>query len=207
MRWSAASMMAAHKTPGNKCVMFTVEPIWCVCFIEMFLVVPHQHLKPFFSLFLVDYLWDGHQSSPAEALLPNGLSSCKQEQQPDPRQMLHSSFVYKIHSSWSQRMAGVICETLGLPRFGQNSVRFEFLGFLWLLITLWDVAYIKARGNHKKANAAPQAFRTQHKSLCVAPQGSMASAKTSKNEFERVGNPTLNISRNWWQRAKKWKAL
>lgn len=71
-------MTTAHKTPENKGIMFNVEPILGEHFTERLPVVPH--LKPFYSLFLVGYLWDGHQSSPAEALLPNGLVSYKRQQ-------------------------------------------------------------------------------------------------------------------------------
>lgn len=94
---------------------------------------------------------------------------------------------------------------LGLSSLGWNLISFKFLGLLW--ITLWNVAYVKTHGGCKKADASPQASSTQHERLCAAPRGSMASAKTGKNDFGRLENPALNIWHYWWQRVgKKWKA-
>lgn len=193
-------MAPSYKTPENKHTMYHVQ-CWSntVCAFHRKIAGSSSPApEALFSLFFVDCLWDGHQPSSAGVLLLNGLSSYKQ-------QILHSSFAYKnniLPGAREWQVTSSIYQTLktnlGLSMFGWNLVGFTFLGLLWFLITLWNVAYVKTHGGCKKADAASQEPSTQQECECMAP-GIHDFRKNRQEWVWQTKNVTLNIWRDWWQ--------
>lgn len=139
-----------------------------------------------FSFFLGHYFWGDHQSIPEEALC---LMSCLQRS--DSNSLTQGSCcIPHVHikyryPSWGQTTPG---EKSNLQDPGDKPWHCSVWGEILLIssswnfcdfwIVLWNVTYMKTYGGCKTADAAPQAYGTQHECLCAHPQGTVTLAHT-----------------------------